>query len=70
MSNRVFDLFMRNPIAWALLGILAVTLLGGYQRGKDLDTVCEAIPWPAFTRDHPLDALEAAQAICVARNSN
>jgi hypothetical protein len=68
--NRIPELFMRNPAAWALAGLLAVALHGSYQRGKELDTVCEAIPWPEVTSTHPRNVLEAAQAICVNRKTS
>jgi hypothetical protein len=55
--------FMLYPIAWFLLALLAVALHGSYQRGKELDAVCEAIPSPEVTRVHPQNALEAEALI-------
>jgi hypothetical protein len=70
MWDRIINSFSRNPTAWILFGLLALALYGSYQRGKELDTVCQAIPWPVATRVHPQNSLEAAQLICVERNSN
>jgi hypothetical protein len=68
-SERITAAFFRNPVAWVLLILLLIALYGSYQRGRELDQVCEAIP--TISHVPPRDYLEKAANICIdRRNSN
>jgi hypothetical protein len=58
------DKFLRNPVAWFLLFLFLYAEYFNYQKGAQLDTVCEAINTPALRSNMPESSLERAQVIC------
>jgi hypothetical protein len=67
LGDRIFDLFMRNPLAWFLFALLALAEYWNYQHLKQLDTVCQVIEIPDLLPDKPQTDLERAQWICEGR---
>jgi hypothetical protein len=70
IADRIQEAFLRNPIAWVLLAAFLIAEYGNYQRGRELDQVCEAMPDPILIQDHPRTPKELADKICAGRNSN
>jgi hypothetical protein len=41
MNVKMRAAFAANPLAWLLLGLLALALCGSYRTGRDLQRLCE-----------------------------
>jgi hypothetical protein len=62
--------FFRNPLAWLLLAAFAIAEYGNYQRGKELDRVCELTgPHDVWVKS-PKTSREEIDKICGARESS
>jgi len=55
---------VRNPLAWVLFALLVLAEYWNYQHLKQLDTVCEAVPYADLLPYNPKTDLEKAQVIC------
>jgi hypothetical protein len=59
--------FLRNPIAWILMALLAAAEYGNYQRGRELDRVCELLGQHDLAVNPPRTAKEEIDNICISR---
>jgi hypothetical protein len=64
LTDLFLDKFLKNPAVWLLLFFFLYAEYFNYQKGEQLDTVCEAIKIPALLPDTPKTPLERAQVIC------
>jgi hypothetical protein len=67
LTNRFWDSVVRNPAAWFLFALFLLVEYWNYQKGTQLDTVCEAVPHANVLPSIPKTPLQKAQAICDAR---
>jgi hypothetical protein len=64
LGERIANSFARNPLAWLLLALFLLAEYWNYQRGEELETVCEAVPYADLLPYQPKTDLEKAQVIC------
>lgn len=64
VSEKISEAFFRNPLAWLLFALFRLAEYWNYEKGVQLDTVCEAVPYADFLRTNPKTDLEKAQVIC------
>jgi hypothetical protein len=64
LSEQISAIFFQNPAAWFLFVLLLIALHGSYQRGRELDQVCEAVAIPALIHVPARDYMEKAASIC------
>jgi hypothetical protein len=69
MGQWTIDLFLRNPVAWFLLALLLLAEYWNYEKGVELDAVCEAVPFADVLPYKPKTDLERAQLICDERRT-
>jgi hypothetical protein len=55
---------LQNPLAWIFFILFLMAEYWNYERGAQLDTVCEAIPFADILPFNPKTDLEKAQVIC------
>jgi hypothetical protein len=70
VGNAISERFLKNPLAWFLLALLVVAEYWNYEHLKQLDTVCEAIPYADLLPYNPKTDLEKAQVICEGRQES
>ena len=61
------DGFLKNPIAWILCVLLGIAGHGNYQRGRDLDRICELLGPHDVAVASPRTAREEIDNICISR---
>ena len=67
--DKVRDTFQKNVVAWFLFALLLIAAYGNYQRGKELDRVCELSGPHVGVFSSPKNDKEELDSICVARQS-
>ena len=67
ISKKIFDTFSHNPVAWFLLALFLLAEYWNYEKGVQLDIVCEAVPYADLLPVNPKIDLEKAQVICDGR---
>jgi hypothetical protein len=67
VSGTIREGFVKNPIAWILCALLAIVVYGNYQRGRDLDRVCELLGPHVVAVPSPRTARQEIDSICVSR---
>jgi hypothetical protein len=69
VGDAISEWFLRNPLAWFLLALLVVAEYWNYEHLKQLDAVCEAVPYADLLPYNPKTDLEKAQVICDERRN-
>jgi hypothetical protein len=69
LADRLWSYFFLNPAAWFLLALFLLAEYWNYEKGVQLDTVCEAIPFADLLPFNPKTDIEKAQVICDARRN-
>jgi hypothetical protein len=55
---------LQNPLPWVFFVLFLVAEYWNYEHSKQLDTVCEAVPYADLLPYNPKTDLEKAQVIC------
>jgi len=66
----VFESIIANPATWLFLLLFVVAEYWNFQHGKQLDVVCQAVPWADVLPNKPRTDLEKAQLICSNRQDS
>jgi hypothetical protein len=66
--DRLQEGFFKNPIAWILLGLLAVAEYRNYERGKELKRLCELTEPHDASHLHPQTSRQEINTICLRRD--
>jgi hypothetical protein len=61
---------LQNPLAWVFFVLFLVAEYWNYEHIKQLDTVCEAVPYADLLPYDPKTDLEKAQVICEDRRDS
>jgi hypothetical protein len=69
IADKISAGFFKNPVAWVLLVFFIIAEYGNYQRGKELDRVCELSGPHDFSYSQPKNDKEEIDTICVNRQS-
>ncbi|MGA7386483.1 MAG: hypothetical protein WBW99_00945 [Pseudolabrys sp.] len=64
------DRILQNPIALIFFVLFLMAEYWNYEKGTQLDTVCEAIPEPIVLHLNPKNAQEKAELICDPRREH
>jgi hypothetical protein len=68
--GRIADGFLKNPVAWILLALLGLAEYGSYQRGNELERVCELTGPHDMSFAVPRTPREEVDNICGGRESD
>jgi hypothetical protein len=61
------EAFFKNPIAWIVCALLALVVYGNYERGRDLDRVCELLGPHDVVVPSPQTPRQEIDNICISR---
>ncbi len=65
---RGFSVFVKkNLVALLLAGLFAIAEYGNYQRGREIDRVCDLLGPHDFEVAHPMTARQEIDNICISR---
>jgi hypothetical protein len=67
IADWFWDRVGQNPAAWFLLALFLLAEYFNYQKGMQLDAVCEAVPYADVLPSMAKTPLQKAQLICEAR---
>jgi hypothetical protein len=70
LTERLQGAFFKNPFAWLLLIAFAVAEYGNYERGKELERVCDLIGPNDVWVEVPRTAKEEIDKICISRQQD
>lgn len=65
---KIAESFEKNPLAWIFFVLFLLAEFWNYQKGVQLDKVCEGFPETTVIHEHPPTPLEEAKNICDGRN--
>jgi hypothetical protein len=69
--SSIRDAFARNPIAWLLSALLVMAEYGNFQRGRELDRICELLPHDVVVVYRPpRTARQEIDYICARREAS
>jgi hypothetical protein len=64
IAQRIREGLLQNPLAWLLLVAFLIAEYGNYQRGIELDRVCELTGPHDVMTDHPRNVRDELDNIC------
>jgi len=70
IGERVRANFIANPLVWILCAALALAEYGNYQRGKELDLLCDLTGPHDMYYGKPVTNRQRADNTCIARQSD
>jgi hypothetical protein len=67
LTGKMREGFFKNPSAWLLLIVFAIAEYGNYQRGKELDRICELTGEHDVSVPTPRTVRQEIDKICISR---